>query len=116
MSITNSWSLLKLMSIELMASTDVSDGIQASRPLSSLSPSAFSLYQHQGQYISSNLIIYLKSTQLFSKQLRKKKKTLPIRLIQVPYYLENFHTYWNDFFKLIFTVFYVVYYSHVITN
>ena len=42
MSITNSRSLLKLMSIR------VSDAIQPSHPLSSPSPLAFSLSQHQG--------------------------------------------------------------------
>ena len=38
---TNSWSLLKLMAIES------SDAIQPSHPLSSPSPPAFSLSQHQ---------------------------------------------------------------------
>ena len=49
LSITNSWSLLKLMSIEsVMASP--------SHPLSSPSPPAFSLSQHQGlfQWVSSS--------------------------------------------------------------
>ena len=41
LSITNSWSLLKLMSVN-------SDAIQPSHPLSSSSPPAFSLSQHQG--------------------------------------------------------------------
>ena len=40
LSITNSWSLLKLMSI-------VGDAIQPSHPLSSPSPAAFNLSQHQ---------------------------------------------------------------------
>ena len=40
LSITNSWSLLKLMSI-------VNDAIQPSHPLLSPSPPAFSLSQHQ---------------------------------------------------------------------
>ena len=40
LSITNSWCLLKLMSIE-------SD---TSHPLSSASPPAFNLYQHQGLF------------------------------------------------------------------
>ena len=43
LSITNSQSLLKLMSIEL-----VMDGIQPSRPLSSPCPPTFNLSQHQG--------------------------------------------------------------------
>ena len=41
LSITNSWNLLKLMSIES------SDAIQPSHPLSSPSPPAFNLSQHQ---------------------------------------------------------------------
>ena len=41
LSITNSWSLLKPMSIEL-------DAIQPSHPLSSPSPPALNLSQHQG--------------------------------------------------------------------
>ena len=41
LSITNSWSLLKLMSIE---------SIQPSHPLSSPSPPAFNLFQHQGLF------------------------------------------------------------------
>ena len=47
LSITNSWSLLKLMSIEL---------VQTSHPLSSLSPPTFNLSQHQGlfQWVSSS--------------------------------------------------------------
>ena len=45
LSITNSQSLLKLMSIEL-----VMDGIQPSHPLSSPSPPAFNLSQHQGLF------------------------------------------------------------------
>ena len=43
LSITNSWSLLKLMSI-------VCDAIQPSNPLSSPSPPAFNLPQHQGLF------------------------------------------------------------------
>ena len=43
-SITNSWSLLKLMSI------DTIDTIQPSHPLSSPSPLAFHLAQHQGLF------------------------------------------------------------------
>ena len=46
LSITNSQSLLKLMSIE------VSDAIQPSHPLSSPSPPAFNLSQHQGLFQS----------------------------------------------------------------
>ena len=48
LSLTNSQSLLKLMSIELV--------IQLSHPLSSPSPSAFNLFQHQGlfQWVSSS--------------------------------------------------------------
>ena len=42
LSLTNSQSLLKLMSIELV--------IQPSHPLSSPSPSAFNLFQHQGLF------------------------------------------------------------------
>ena len=42
LSITNSWSLLRLISI--------GDGIQPSHPLSSLSPPAFNLSQHQGLF------------------------------------------------------------------
>ena len=51
LSITNSWSLLKLMSI-------VSDAIQPSHPLSSPSPPAFNLSQHQGlfQWVSSHQV------------------------------------------------------------
>ena len=45
LSITNSKSLLKLMSIELDG-----DAIQPSHPLSSPSPPAFSLSQHQGLF------------------------------------------------------------------
>ena len=50
LSITNSQSLLKLMSIES------SDAIQPSHPLSSPSPPAFNLSQHQGlfQWVSSS--------------------------------------------------------------
>ena len=44
LSITNSQSLLKLMSIKLF------DAIQPSHPLSSLSPPAFNLSQHQGLF------------------------------------------------------------------
>ena len=44
LSITNSWCLLELMSIELV------DAIQPSHPLSSPSPPAFSLCQHQGLF------------------------------------------------------------------
>ena len=44
LSITNSQSLLKLMSII------VSDAFQQSHPLSSPSPPAFNLYQHQGLF------------------------------------------------------------------
>ena len=43
LSITNSWSLLKLMSVE-------SDAIQPSHPLSSPSPPAFNFSQHQGLF------------------------------------------------------------------
>ena len=43
LSITNSWSLLKLMSI-------VCDAIQPSNPLSSISPPAVNLSQHQGLF------------------------------------------------------------------
>jgi len=43
LSITNSWSLLKLTSIE-------SDAIQPSHPLLSLSPPIFNLSQHQGLF------------------------------------------------------------------
>ena len=43
-SITNSWSLPKLMSI------DVIDVIQPSHPLSSPSPPALNLFQHQGLF------------------------------------------------------------------
>ena len=45
LSIINSWSLLKLMSIEL-------DAIQLSHPLLSPSPPAFNLFQHQGLFQS----------------------------------------------------------------
>ena len=45
LSITNSWSLLKLMSIESMSSE-----IQPFHPLSSPSPPTFSLSQHQGLF------------------------------------------------------------------
>ena len=44
LSITNSWSLLKLMSDE------VDDAIQPSHPLSFPSPPAFNLSQHQGLF------------------------------------------------------------------
>ena len=49
LSITNSWSLLKLMSHR------VGDAIQPPHPLSSLSPLSFNLSQHQGvfQWVSS---------------------------------------------------------------
>ena len=49
LSITNSWSLFKLMSIELMVSS------KTSHPLSSPSPPAFNLSQQQGlsQWVSS---------------------------------------------------------------
>ena len=43
LSITNSWSLLKLMAIESVA-------IQPSHPLSSPSPHTFNLSQHQGLF------------------------------------------------------------------
>ena len=43
LSITNSWSLLKLMSIDMM----VGDAIQTSHPLSSPSPPTSNLSQHQ---------------------------------------------------------------------
>ena len=50
LSITNSRSLLKLMSIEsMMASNDATQRIP-SHPLSSPSPSAFNLSQHQGLF------------------------------------------------------------------
>ena len=45
LSITNFWSLLKLMSIE-----SISDAIQPSHPLLSASPPTFSLSQHQGLF------------------------------------------------------------------
>ena len=62
LSITNSWSLLRLMSIEsMMPSTQthvhwVGDAIQPSHPLSSLSPPALNLSQHQGlfKWVSSS--------------------------------------------------------------
>ena len=44
LSFTITWSLLKLKSIELV------DAIQPSRPLSSPSPPAFNLSQHQGLF------------------------------------------------------------------
>ena len=49
LSITNSWNQLKLMSV-------VSDAIQPSHPLSSPSPPAFNLSQHQGlfQWVNSS--------------------------------------------------------------
>ena len=46
LSITNSWSLLKLM----FTQTQVSDAIQPFHPLSFLSPPAFNLSQHQGLF------------------------------------------------------------------
>ena len=54
LSITNSQSLLKLMSIESTCPLD-GDTIQPSHPLSSPSPPAFNLSQHQGlfQWVSS---------------------------------------------------------------
>ena len=45
LSVTNSWSLLKLMSIK-----SVMPSIQPSHPLSPLSPPAFNLSQHQGLF------------------------------------------------------------------
>ena len=45
-SITNSWSLFRLMSIRSV----MSDAIQPSHPLSSPSPPAFNLSQHQGLF------------------------------------------------------------------
>ena len=55
LSITNSQSLLKLMSIESTCPLD-GDTIQPSHPLSSPSPPAFNLSQHQGlfQWVSSS--------------------------------------------------------------
>ena len=49
LSITNSQSLLKLMSIESTCPLD-GDTIQPSHPLSSPSPPAFNLSQHQGLF------------------------------------------------------------------
>ena len=46
LSITNSWSLLKLM----FTQTQVSDAIQPFHPLLSPSPPAFNLSQHQGLF------------------------------------------------------------------
>ena len=61
LSITNSWSLPKLMSIESVMPTQtryhqVSDAIQPSHPLSSPSPPALNLSQHQGlfRWVSSS--------------------------------------------------------------
>ena len=51
LSITNSRSLLKLMSIVMMdVMMDVSDAIQPSHPLSSPSPLNLNLSQHQGLF------------------------------------------------------------------
>ena len=59
LSITNSWSLLKLVHW-------VSDAIQPSHPLSSPSPPAFNLSQHQGlfQWVSSHQVAEVLEFQL----------------------------------------------------
>ena len=56
LSITYSWSSPKPMSIESVMLHWVSDAIQPSHPLSSPSPSAFNLFQHQGlfKWVSSS--------------------------------------------------------------
>ena len=50
LSITKSQGLLKLMSIDQWTGLMSSDAIQPSHPLSSPSPPAFSLHQHQGLF------------------------------------------------------------------
>ena len=65
LSIANSWSLLKLMSIDDMM-INVGDAIQPSHLLSSSSPPVFNLSQHQGLFQRSPLYIRLPKYWSFS--------------------------------------------------